>query len=90
MFLFPFQIFFGELCSLVKGMVSYFSVLLGMLVAKREPTPCYRDAYSVDTPKWAFWEKGWLTHYTTTFPPCLDVFTWLAIDCLSFFWRVIV
>ena len=28
-----------------------------MLVAKREPTPGYYDAYSVGTPKWAFWEK---------------------------------
>ena len=32
-----------------KGKVSYVCVLLNMLAAKREPTPCYRDAYSVDT-----------------------------------------
>ena len=32
-----------------------FSSLLGMLVPKWEPTPCYNDAYSVGTPKWAFW-----------------------------------
>ena len=26
-------------------------LLLGMLVAMREPTPCYHDAYSVGIPK---------------------------------------
>ena len=31
-----------------------------MLVAKREPTPCYHDAHSVGTPNGAFWVKGWL------------------------------
>ena len=36
-------------------MVSYFCLLLGMLVAKWEPTPCYRDAYPVDIPEWACW-----------------------------------
>ena len=35
--------------TIFKGMVSYVYVLLNMLAAKREPTPCYRDAYSVDT-----------------------------------------
>ena len=34
--------------------VGFISVLLGMLVAKWVPTPCYRDAYLVGTPKWAF------------------------------------
>ena len=32
-----------------KGMVSFISVLLSMLVAEWEPTPCYRDAYSAGT-----------------------------------------
>ena len=40
-----------------KGMVCYFRVKLSMLVAEREPTPGYRDAYSVGAPKWAFWVK---------------------------------
>ena len=31
------------------------------------PTPCYNDAYSVGTPEWALWEKGWLKHHETTF-----------------------
>ena len=35
--------------SFYFGMVSYVCVLLSMLVAKREPTPCYHDAYSVGT-----------------------------------------
>ena len=42
----------------LMGMVSYVCVLLSMPVAKREPTPCCRDAYSVDTPKWAFLGKA--------------------------------
>ena len=32
-----------------QGMVFHFSLPLNMLVAKREPTPCYTDAYSVGT-----------------------------------------
>ena len=65
-FLFPFASFRERnLYSFFEGMVSYFDVLLNMLVAKREPTPCYRDAFSVDTPKWAFWVKGWLNHVFT-------------------------
>ena len=48
-------------------MVSVFSLLLGMLVAKWEPTPCYRDAYSVGIPDWALRGKGWLKHCKTMF-----------------------
>ena len=51
-FYFPFlKSFWGKLYFFLKkkGMVSYVYVLLSMLVAKRELTPCYRDAYSVDT-----------------------------------------
>ena len=43
-------LFISLLFSLVCGL----SLLLGMLVAKWEPTPCYRDAYSVGTPNWAW------------------------------------
>ena len=31
------------------------------------PTPCYNDAYSVGTPKWAFWGKGWQRYHESTF-----------------------
>ena len=55
-----------NLCSFYKGMDSYFCILLSMLVAKREPTPCYRDAYSVGTPKWAYWGRGWQIHCKAT------------------------
>ena len=48
-FLFPFIFFGRKLYSFSKGMASYFCVLLGMLADEWEPTPCYRDAYSVDT-----------------------------------------
>ena len=61
-----------------------------MLVAQREPTPCYHDAYSVGTLQWASWEKGWLNHCKTTFSPLFVPFFWLAKELLSFFWRVIV
>ena len=47
----------------------WFSFPLGMLVPKWVPTPCYNDAYSVGTPKWALWGKGWQRHHETTFPP---------------------
>ena len=47
----------------------YFWILLGMLEATWAPTPCYRDAYLVDTPKWAYWGKGWQKHCKTTFSP---------------------
>ena len=56
--------FFGrKLYSFSQSMVSYYCALLGMLVAKWEPTPRYRDAYSVDTPKWACWEKAGKKHF---------------------------
>ena len=66
-FYFPFVFLWEKLYSFSKSMVSYFCALLGMLVAKWVPTPCCNDAYSVDTRKWAFWEKGWLNHCKTTF-----------------------
>ena len=45
----------NKLYSFFKSMIMGFSIPLGMLVAKWEPTPCYNDAYSVGTPKWASW-----------------------------------
>ena len=47
-----------------------------MLVAKWVPTPCYDDAYSVGTPKWAFWGNDWQKHHETTFSPVLDDSFW--------------
>ena len=46
-----------------------FLLPLGMLVAKWVPTPCYRDAYLVGTPKWACWGKDWLKQCETTISP---------------------
>ena len=57
------------LYSFFKSIILGFSVPLGMLVAKWVPTPCCDDAYSVGTPKWALWEKGWQKHHETTFSP---------------------
>ena len=74
-FFFPFVSFWGNvLYSFFKSIILGFSIPLGMLAAKWVPTPCYDDAYSVGTPKWAFWEKGWQMQYKTTFPPHLGRF----------------
>ena len=67
-----FHYFFGRgNFTFFAGKVSCISLPLGMLVAKREPTPCYRDAYLVGTPYGAFWEKGWLKHCETMVSPLL-------------------
>ena len=65
LFIFPLCIFFfwRKLYSFFQGKDSYFCTLLGIPLVQREPTPCYRDAYSVDTPRWAYWEKGWQKHF---------------------------
>ena len=55
--------------SCFKGMVLGIFIPLGMLVAEWVPTPCYNDACLVSTPKWAFWEKGWLKHCKTMISP---------------------
>ena len=38
------------------------------------PPPCYNDAYSVGTPKWAFWVKSWPKHCRTTISPSFGRF----------------
>ena len=62
------------LYSFFKSTVMGFSLPLGMQVAKWVPIPCYDDAYSVGTPQWALWEKGWQKHYETTFSSHLGRF----------------
>ena len=44
-------------------------LLLDMLVAKREPAPCYHDAYSVGIPKGAYGRKSGQIHCKTTVSP---------------------
>ena len=46
-----------KLCLFCKGMVFIWVVLLDMLVAKREPVPCYSNAYSVVSLKGHMGEK---------------------------------
>ena len=46
---FPFVFLERKLFFFLRVWFSCVCVLLSMLVAKREPTPCYRGAYSVDT-----------------------------------------
>ena len=85
-FYFPFVSFWlTKLYSFSQSMVSYCCTLLGMLVAEWEPTPCYRDAYSVGTPKWAYWRKGWQKHYKTTFSPFCGRFFLVSESSIFFF-----
>ena len=73
-FYFP-CIFFGEKTLLFfyeYGFVSVFTAgYASSLLGAHSMLPY--DASSVCTPKWALWEKGWLTHCKTMFSPCLDV-----------------
>ena len=68
----------AKLCLFFKGMVFIWVLLLGMLVALREPTPCYHDAYSVGIPEGAYGGKSGQNRYKTTVSPLLNVFFWLV------------
>ena len=74
-FYIPFVSFWRrKLYSFFQGMVFHFSLPLNMLVARREPIPCYNDAYSVGIPNRAFWEKVWQKHCKTMISPFLGRF----------------
>ena len=89
-FYFPCISFWGrKLYSCFQGRVSFFSVLLGMLVAKWEPTPCYRDACSVGIPNSALWEKGWQKHGKTMISPFLGRFFLVSKRTIFFFGGVL-
>ena len=75
----------AKLCLFSKGMVFIWVLLLGMLVAMREPTPCYHDAYSVGIPSGAYGGRAGKVTIRPQFPPLLNVFFWLV-----FFWEVVV
>ena len=79
----------NKLYSFFKSMILGFSLPLGMLVAKWVPTPCYNDAYSVGTPKWASWGKGWLKHCKTMISPFLGRFFLVSKRTFYFFGSVI-
>ena len=69
-FYFPWGIFWGvRSCLIFKGMVSIWVLLLDMLVATREPTSCYHDAYSVGIPKRACGVKSGQNLCKTTVSP---------------------
>ncbi len=73
-----------------KGMVFMLFLLLDMQVAKWEPTPCYRDAYSVGIPKGACGEKSGQMHYKTTSSPRGNCVFLVSKRTLYFFWEVVV
>ena len=76
-------------CHIDKSIVMGFSIPLGMLVAKWVPTPCCNDAYSVGSPKWTLWGKGWQRHRETTFSPRIGRFFLVSKRTFLFFWGVI-
>ena len=78
-FYFPGVFFWGtKLCLSFHGMVFRLFLLLDLLAAKWEPTPCYRDAYSVGIPKGACGEKSGPMHYKTTSSPRGSCVFWLV------------
>ena len=84
-------LFWGE--NFTLSLRVWFSYFLRMLVAKWEPTPCYRDTYSADSPKWACWGQGWQNHCKTTFSPLFGRFFLVSKRTIFFFFffgRVIV
>ena len=84
-FYFPWGFLWGtKLCRFYKGMTFLWVLLLSMLVAMREPTPCYRDAYSVGIPKGAYGGKSGQTLHKTTVSPLLKVFFWLVNGLFTF------
>ena len=71
-FYFPCISFLGNKSySFSESTAVVFLLPLGMLVAKWVPTPSNNDAYSVGTPRWALWGKGWLKHCKTMVSPFL-------------------
>ena len=90
-FYFPWVFFWGtKLCRFFKGMVVLWRLLLNMLVAKREPTPCYHDAYLVGIPKGAYGEKSGQSHCKTTVSPRGKCVFLVSKRTLYFFWVVVV
>ncbi len=61
-----------------------------MLVAKREPTPCYRDAYLVGIPKGAYGGKSGQNHCKTTVSPLSKSVFLVSKRTLYFFWGMVV
>ena len=85
-FYFPCVFWVEKILLFFRGIVLGFAIPLGMLVAKWVPTPCYNDAYSVGTPEWAFWVKGWQKYHKTTFSPLLGRFFLVSKRTIYFFW----
>ena len=61
-------------------------VLLCVLVTKREPTPGYRDAYSMGTLKWAFRMKYGLWYGKTSLSPLVGRLFLVNKRTIFFFW----
>ena len=77
-------------CRSLQKASFYFPFFLDMLVAEREPTPCYHDAFSVGTPKWALWEKSGQKHRETTISPLMRRLFLVSKRTVNFFWVLVV
>ena len=90
-FYFPW-VFFWEtrLCRFFRCMVLMLDLLLDMLVAKREPAPCYHDAYSVGILNGAYGGKSGQIHCKTTVSPRDKCVFLVSKRTLYFFWEVVV
>ena len=90
-FYFPWGFSWGtKLCLFFRGMAFIWVLLLDMLVAMREPTPCYRDAYSVGIPKGACGGKSGQNHCKTTVSPLSRSVFLVSKRTLYFFWGLVV
>ena len=69
-----------------KCMVFIWVILLDMLVAKREPAPCYRNAYSVGIPKGAYGVKSGQIYRKTTVSTRGKCVFLVSKRTLYFFW----
>ena len=80
----------SRLCLFLRGITFLRVLLLGMLVAKREPTPCYRDAYLVGIPKGAYGGKSGQNYCKTTVSPLSKSVFLVSKRTLFFFWGMVV
>ena len=89
--LFPLGIFLGsKTIPFFKGMVFIWVLLLGMLVAMREPPPCYHDAYSVGIPNRACGGKSGQNYCKTTVSPLIKCVFLVSKRTLYFSGEVVV
>ena len=90
-FYFPWVFFLGnKVMPFYRSMAFIWVLLLGMLVAMREPTPCHHDAYAVGIPKGAYGGKSGQIQHKTTVSPLFNCVFLVSKRTLYFFWEKVV